>query len=86
MFSWEGDHFWTREISYRNNQVASDGPLGSEMARNAAIFIRGTVVGVTDPLPTQAVVLCAQSVKKCEFVFTCLCVHLYVQCVCGLLL
>ena len=50
---WEGDCFWTRGISYRNDQVAGNGPRGSKTARRAAVFDSwgplsgGSVIGVT---------------------------------------
>ena len=50
---WEGDCFWTRGISYRNDQVAGNGPRGSKTARRAAVFdpwgplSGGSVIGVT---------------------------------------
>ena len=38
---WEGDRFWTRGISYRNDQVAGNEPQGSKTARRAAVFDPG---------------------------------------------
>ena len=55
---WEGDRFRTRGISYRNDQVAGNRPLGLKTARHVAVFDTGgllmrgggSVIGVTVPI------------------------------------
>ena len=59
-----GDRFRTRGISYRNDQVAGNGPRGSKTARHAAVFdpggplSGGSVIGVTYPARARIKIWC----------------------------